>query len=292
MELDLQIYKKEIGSLETNIEDLEKFVNERIKEYEPDLYKGDVDSAKKDRAELNNAEKKIGMVRRDLISELMKPYTDVETRLKALEKNIKVASGKLDEIVKEKEDKDKHNKKMRCLELWNTFNFTLFQMDKVFNQSWTNKTKKEDDILKEMKVIIDKTYKDLKTIESFADKEDVEILKTRYLEDLNIENIFSIGEEMKKNRERIKEEQETRLERETTEKVKEQLKELKTEEETHNNSIEMSDLVNEALEIENDEEVVKEYVISVCLKESELLALKRLLLNTGIPINSINEITF
>ncbi len=298
MDLELQVYKKEIGKLETNIDDLEKFVTERIKEYEPKQYQGDVESAKKDRAELNNAEKKIATVRKDLIAELMKPYSDVETRLKALEKNIKFASGKLDEIVKEKENEEKQIKRVRCLELWNTFEFSLFPMDKVFNETWTNKTKKEKDILAEMKVIVDRTYKDLQTIESFASKEDVEILKTRYLEDLDISEIFSLGEEMKKNRERIAEEERERENREFRETLKQQKEELQAEQDVYNDSKDMNDIVNEALGIATDnnfvpkEEVAKEYVISVTLKENELLDLKRILLNAGIPINSINEVSF
>lgn len=300
MNLELTVYEKSVGTLKTNIDELEKFVDERIKEYSPELYKGDADSAKKDRAELNNAEKKLASVRKDLISELMKPYADVETRLKALEKNIKFASGKLDEIVKEKENEEKQIKRMRCLDLWNTFEFKLFPMDKVFNEKWLSKSKKENDILLEMKAIIDKTYADLKTIESFPYKEDVELLKTRYLENLKIEEVFDVVEEMKKNRERIAEEEKERAERERRLEVKKQENELRQEEKDLNNSIDMADLVSQAINVQQGKEAVeepvkevaKEYVISVTVTDMELLELKRLMLSAGIPINSINEVCF
>lgn len=297
MQLELQIYKKEIGKLETNIDDLENFVSERLKHYDVELYSETVEVAKKDRAELNNAQKKIATVRKELINELMTPYTDVENRLKQLEKNIKEASSKLDEIVKVKENAEKDEKKQVCQSLWDSFDFDLFSMDKVFDLSWLNKTKKESEILGEMKIIIDRTYKDLQVIEKFADKEDVEILKTRYLEDLKIEDIFDIAEEMKKNREKILKEEQNRENRNLSEKITEQKIELEQEKEDFKMSEKMDKLVNESLalageDVENQKEVKKEYLFSVCLTEKELLKVKSVLLENNIVINSVKEIEF
>ena len=91
-ELELVVINKTVGSLNTNISRLEEMVNERLKDYSPEKYKGDADSAKKDRAELNKAKSAIATSRRNIINELMKPYQDFEERCKALEKKIDMAS--------------------------------------------------------------------------------------------------------------------------------------------------------------------------------------------------------
>ena len=101
--LDLVVIEKTVGTLDTNIAELEKFVDERLKEYDPKNFEGDADLAKKKRAELNTAKQKLSRSRIDLVKELMKPYEDFENRCKALEKKVDKASGLLDEIVKIKE---------------------------------------------------------------------------------------------------------------------------------------------------------------------------------------------
>lgn len=53
--LDLIITKNDLAVFESNIADLETYVAERLKEYDPATYTGDADAAKKARAELNAA---------------------------------------------------------------------------------------------------------------------------------------------------------------------------------------------------------------------------------------------
>ena len=98
--LELRVTKNVVGILETNIEQLEAYVTKKLEEYNPESYFGDADMAKKDRAELNNAKKVLSQARINLMRELMRPYSDFETRCKNLEKMIDGASAKLDEIVK------------------------------------------------------------------------------------------------------------------------------------------------------------------------------------------------
>lgn len=49
--LELVVTRSVVGELETNIEQLEKYVDERLEYYKPELYAGDAAAAKKDRAE-------------------------------------------------------------------------------------------------------------------------------------------------------------------------------------------------------------------------------------------------
>ena len=74
--LQLVVTKNVTGVLETNISTLENFVDEKLKNYTPELYNGSADSAKKDRAELNNSKKFLTQSRIQLMNELMKPYEE------------------------------------------------------------------------------------------------------------------------------------------------------------------------------------------------------------------------
>lgn len=288
-ELQLVVTKNIAGELETNIGALEKFVTERLKSYEPEKYSGDADSAKKDRAELNNAKKMISQSRISLMNELMKPYADFENRCKALEKNIESASGKLDLIVKAREAEEKEKKRGLILEMWNEKNFNLFPIDKVFSQKWLNKTTRLNEVENEIDSIIARTYSDLKTIEKFSD--DAELIKARYLEDLNIGNALDWAEEMQKNRARVEAEKAERAEREHAEKLQEQRADIETESRDFQKKSAMGSLIADALEVEIKPEK-KEFVISFSGTESQFIAVKNFLTAQGIEINSAEELKF
>ena len=74
--LELIVIEKTVGTLDTNIAELEKFVEERLVDYDPKKFEGDADTAKKKRAELNTAKQKLTRSRIDLVKELMKPYEE------------------------------------------------------------------------------------------------------------------------------------------------------------------------------------------------------------------------
>lgn len=287
--LELKVTKNVVGVLETNIEQLENYVNGKLDEYKPELYKGDADAAKKDRAELNNSKKFLSATRINLMRELMKPYEDFETRCKALEKKIDTASGLLDDIVKAKESEAKTKKKMRCEELWLSKNFTLFPLEKVFNQKWLNKTAKESDISAEMDAIIERTYANLKTIEEhFSDSE---TLKAHYLITLNIEETFGYGEELEKKRKVAEEEAKKRAEREHEQKIAEQKQDVRSEYADRLENADVERIAAQALGNPEPKAVVKEYVVSIRATEEQLLRLKNGCNSLGIEY-SIEELVF
>ena len=290
--LDLVVIEKTVGTLNTNIEQLEKFIDERLKDYDPKNFEGDADLAKKKRAELNSAKQKLSRSRIDLVRELMKPYEDFENRCKALEKKVDTASGMLDEIVKIKEQEEKDAKKNTIELLWQTKNFDLFPLDKIFNPKWLNKTFKESDIIAEMDAVIEKTYKDLKTIESFSDIADV--LKAHYLMCLDIGDTLDYGEELKKQNEIAQKEKAEREEREHEEKIRQQKLATYAEEEEKEQNAPIADLASLALSQNGHEapkEIRKEYVFTVKVYESELTDLKKTLNNLGIEF-SVQELSF
>lgn len=286
--LELKVTKSVVGTLETNIEQLEQFVDEKLKNYEPSLYMGDADMAKKDRAELNNSKKVLSQARIQLMKELMKPYEDFETRCKNLEKKIDTASGKLDEIVKVRDDEERQAKRIHCLELWNERQFTLFPIDKIFNLKWLNKTAKDSDIEKEMDAIIDRTYKDLKIIEKTA-PDDAETIKAHYLLSLNLEETLAYAEELKTAKETAKSEKESRAEREHSVKIEEQKKQEQEESKRLNSLTGL--IASEALGLQEQDETLNDYVISIKAKASDLVRLKISMSALGIEYN-IEELKF
>ena len=290
MRLELEVVKNTKGVLETNIEQLETFVISKLDEYKPELYQGDSESAKKDRAELNKSEKALSCARKELIAELMKPYQDFETRCIKLEKMIKEASSKLDEIVKLKEDEEKQAKREKIKLIWNEQDFSLVTLEKVFNVKWLNKTTKESVIRNEIQEIIKNIYNDLKIIEKYTD--DAETIKAFYLDSLNISDTLDFAEELKKNKEKVIEEEKTREVRETKEQLEKQEKELKKDVYESNKSKEMDRLVAQALKIDIKEDVIDEYVISFNATEEQMLEVRKYFLSKNIVINSFQKLEF
>ena len=292
--LDLVVTEKSIGFLETNIEALENLVNKRLEDYKPENYLGDADLAKKDRAELNKAKDKIGRARIDLIAELMKPYNDFETRCKALEKKIEQASKALDEIVKQKENEEKELKRKVIEQFWTSKNFDLFPLEKIFNTKWLNKSFKESDILSEMDSRIEKTYKDLKVCERYSAMYGLEAdtIKAHYLMNLDIEETISYCDELQRQKEIAQKEAAERAEREHKEKVLQQKEELWQEESNFENTQNVQNLAEMALNGGVEvEEKRKEFVISVKCFDREILSLKGALNELGIEF-SVEELTF
>lgn len=290
--LELVVTEKSVGSLETNISRLEMLVDQRLEDYRPENYKGDADLAKKDRAELNKAKQTIQRSRINLIAELMKPYSDFEDRCKNLEKKIDNASKALDEIVKIKENEEKERKRNLITALWETRKCDLFSVEKIFNPKWLNKTFKESDITAEMDRKIEKTYKDLKTIEKYCQINDVEeeTIKAHYLISLDIEETIEYCDELQKKKEIAQKEKEERTEREHQTTINRQQKEL----------------VKEVIDFEKDKKVLplveqvaghkiepvrKEFVISVKCFDEDLIKLKATMNALGIEY-SVQELNF
>ena len=274
--LELKVTKNVVGILETNIEQLEAYVTKKLEEYNPESYFGDADMAKKDRAELNNAKKVLSQARINLMRELMKPYSDFETRCKNLEKMIDGASGKLDEIVKVRDEEERTKKKIRIIEIWNSRNFTLFPVEKIFNPKWLNKTCKESDIIAEIDAGIAKVYDELKKIEKDAEPCDVDTVKSYYLDCLDIGESLDYGEQLVKNRKIVQQEA------------------AEGEEREHNENL--SDLASDALDLPKESEqkktVYKEYTVTISATEEQVSHLKSAMTALGVTYKDFVELTF
>lgn len=201
--LALIIKEKTLGSLVTNARDIKAYVEEKLKEYSVDNYPGDAKQAAKDKAEINSSIKMLNDRRIELEKEWNQPFQEFKDIITETCTMMKTASGKLDAIVKAKEEEEKAAKKADIEKLWKAKDFSLVTLEKIFNPKWLNKTVKLSAVDVEMDGIIGKINGDLASLDAFG--EDTAILKDLYLSTLNLQTTLNKGAELKANRERLAE---------------------------------------------------------------------------------------
>lgn len=200
--LTLSVKTLELGKIITNAKEIKDFVINIIKTYSVDDYQGDEKQARSDKAELNNAAKKLNDERIRLEREWNAPFTEFKDIVKETTDLLSSASSKIDVILKEEEARKKSEKKNQIIELWNNQKFELVTLEKIFNQKWLNRTYKISTVQEDINLIIEKIKKDLNALESFGD--DCAILKELYLSNLNLQVTLQKGAELKANREKLK----------------------------------------------------------------------------------------
>lgn len=282
---DLVVLKNIVGILETNIEELEEFVNSELERFSTDS-SIEIADAKKDRAELNNSLKFLTSKRIEVINKCMEPYVDFEARCKVLEKKIKNLSEAIGVNITAKENAEKEVKKAEIIELWNAKDFDLFKIDKVFNQKWLNKTTTIKEIDADIDTIINKTYSDIKIIERFPD-DDLITLKAMYFESLDIGKTLDRAEILKQNREIAEREKKQREERERAEKLESQKEELVEDMQKDVSGRTASFLASQVLGEEVDLDPVMEYTMSFKARKSVLFALRDYMIEHGIEYTKL-----
>lgn len=200
LELTLKVVEQNIGTLNTNAEQLLELVKKRLAYYSIDRYSVDnIDAAKKDKAELNNAAKLLNAERIRIEKEFMKPIETFKTTVSETVNLINECSAKIDGIVKEVEQKEKDNKKAIIIEYFESLHFSLVDFDMLFNPKWLNKTTKLKDIQDEIQGRIEKIQADLSVLDRIGEAE----AKQYYLSTLNLDAALAKADEIKANRERL-----------------------------------------------------------------------------------------
>lgn len=280
-----------LGTLTTNAEQIRQLVLTNLKDYTPANYEGRVDEAKSDRALLNKAEKALNERRLELERQYMEPFDKFKTLITETCKAIKQASAGLDQIVKAEENREKESKFEEIQKYWDSTGFSLFDISKVFNEKWTNKTTKLKDVYEEIDKIQKKTFDDLKVLDNFP-QEDIPLLKTVYLETLNITEAMSKAEQLKQNREKLARE---KVEREAQERAQ-ALKAQETEErqeiqaDMKAQEFETAGLAAEALGLEITQiktEDTEEYALVFKGTRGTLQALRRYMTENGITYEKL-----
>lgn len=196
-----------VGKLTSNAKEFSAALQNELKNYTVERYLDNPDAAKTDKAYLNKLKDKVAEKRKLATTTWNKPLDEFISIMKNLEKDIDSASGELNNIVNQAVQKEKDEKKAKIVEFWNTLNFTIVPLDRVFNPRWLNKTEKLSSIMEECKAITEKITTEMNTLKSMKD-EDSEILQSFYLETLDLNATLAKGNQLKENRARIKAEEE------------------------------------------------------------------------------------
>lgn len=280
-DLALVVKEQKLGELVTNAKEIKAFVEARLIDYTPANYVGKADEAKKDRAELNKASKDLNDKRKELEKDFMRPFDEFKAIIKDTTDAINNASGKLDEIVKAEEEREKSLKRENIDLYWAGKKFSLVSLDRVFDQKWLNKTTKLSDVRAEIDSRIEAIYADVKTLDEM---EDADVLKQLYLDTLDIGSALRKGQELKEYRRRLAEEAKERAEREARDQIRKQETEI-NEEQTRPTDTE--NLAAEALgkPVESDPEMV--YTLRFFARKSVLLALRKYMTENGIQYEKL-----
>jgi len=199
-DLTLTVEKQVPGELVTNALAIKKFVEERLKDYDPEKYL-DVEQAKKDRAVLNSASKELNAKRLELERKFMEPFEEFKKIIKETTGMIDLASSKIDAIVKSAEEEEKKRKMAEIEKIYAETGLDVVPLAKIFDQRWLNRTKKLSEVAEEIADRKIKILNDLKIINSLPDKEEV---LAYYLDTLDIGAAMDLAQRLKENREKAR----------------------------------------------------------------------------------------
>jgi hypothetical protein len=288
--LELKIIKETIGIIETNAKELLVQAKEKCEEYK-DLSRfiGHEDYAKKERASLNNAEKKAAEIEKDVTKKWNVPLEEFKNTMKEIRAAFKGASASLDTGIKESEQKENDKKTLEIRLYFNSKKFDLVPFETLWNPRWLLKLSKMPDIQKELDEKIEKVYKDLNVIERIAGYEAAG--KAFYLNTLDINKALEEVDRLKDAAEKLAREKVDREERERQAQVQKNVDEARQEEQAAPREEQIQNLAAEALDL--PEPVIRpgpkilQYVLQFEGTREELEDLKKHISNRRIAYKKV-----
>lgn len=208
-DLELVVSEKTLGSLTTNAKQIRDMVKNALPMYDISNYNDDnIEQAKKDKAALNKAAKSLNAKRIEFEKEFMIPFSEFKEVVSETVQLISECSSKIDNVVKQNDQAYKDTKKAAIIDYFEANNANLVDFNKIFKEAWLNKTVKEKNVFADIDNILAGIDSDIQTIESMT--EDADVLRTYYLDTLNINNTIQYGSRLKEQRERAKVAEEAR----------------------------------------------------------------------------------
>ena len=209
-DLELVVSEKILGSLTTNAKQIRDIVMANLPKYDISNYNDDnIDQAKKDKAALNKAAKALNTKRLEIEKEFMKPFGEFKEVITETVKLIGDCSAKIDAVVKQNEQQYKDKKKATIKNYFDGMNANLVDFNKVFRSEWLNKSVSLRSVCGDIDVIFAKVENELSTLQSFG--EDFDVLRTYYMDTLNITSTIQYANRLKEQRERAKAAEEARI---------------------------------------------------------------------------------
>lgn len=215
---ELKINKiQELEPIKFNYEEIKQELVIQLQKYKNIIFEEkDIQEAKKTRADLNRLKKQVNDKKIEVKNELIRPYTDFETKIKELISMIDEPCLEIDKQIKIFEEKQKELKKKEILKIYEE-NINdlkeILSIQKIWSEKWLNTTYKLRDIELEIIGIINKVKTDLKVIEDMKSEFDIQ-LKDKYLLTLDLTNVMQEKARLEKIKEmtEIKKQQEDKIE--------------------------------------------------------------------------------
>lgn len=208
-DLELVVSEKTLGSLTTNAMQIRDIVKENLPKYDISNYNEDnIDQAKKDKASLNNAAKALTANRIEIEKEFMKPFGELKEVVNETVQLISQCSAKIDTVVKQSEQIYKDNKRESITLYFDENNTNLVDFKKVFKEAWLNKSVSLKAVCTDVDLVLKSIDQDIETLRTFG--ADFDVLRTYYMDTLNITNTVQYANRLKEQRERAKAAEEAR----------------------------------------------------------------------------------
>lgn len=208
-DLELVVSEKTLGSLTTNAKQIRDMVKENLPKYDISNYADDnIDQAKKDKASLNNAAKALNAKRLEIEKEFMKPFGEFKEIVTETAQLISQCSAKIDTVVKQNEQIYKDKKKESITAYFDNNNVNLVDLKKVFKEAWLNKSVSLKAVCTDIDLVLKGIDRDIETLRTFG--VDFDVLRTYYMDTLNITNTVQYANRLKEQRERARVAEEAR----------------------------------------------------------------------------------
>lgn len=276
-DLELVVSQEELGFLETNAKNIKEKVLAILPNYSAENYdESNIDIAKADKALLNKSAKALNDKRIELEKKFNAPFEEFKTIIKETTDLIKQASSKIDEVVKDVDNKEKNKRKEIIVKNYEEKINELkdiLPLEKIFEDKWLNKgsfnDKGEFKLVNELQDKINRVRNDLIAIGELHSKYEVE-LKNDYL------NNFDLSRAITKNTELIKKEELLKVQQEESQKVIIEQKEERI----------LEDAGKKVMTYITDDELT--YTLKVTGKRSQLVALKKFLETNEMKYEKVN----
>lgn len=209
-DLELVVSEKTLGSLTTNAIQIRDMVKAALPMYDISNYSDEnIDQAKRDKATLNKAAKALNSKRLEIEKEFMRPFGEFKEVVSDTVKLISECSAKIDNIVKTNEQQYKDKKNASIRKYFDENNVNLVEFGKVFKPEWLNKSVSIKSVCSNIDSIFAQVENDISSLSSFG--EDFDVLRTYYMDTLNIASTIQYANRLKEQRERARLAEEARI---------------------------------------------------------------------------------
>lgn len=235
-DLELVVSEKTLGSLTTNAIQIRDMVKAALPMYDIYNYNDEnIDQAKKDKAALNKAAKALNAKRLEIEKEFMKPFGEFKEIVNETVRLIGECSAKIDMVVKQNEQQYKDKKLTDIRTYFDGMNANLVDFKKVFKEAWLNKTVSMKAVCTDIDLILKRIDQDVETLRTFG--VDFDVLRTYYMDTLNIASTIQYANRLKEQRERAKAAEEARIKAEQEKKAAEEAQMKEEAERAKQNSV-------------------------------------------------------